>query len=216
MFATPVIERFSRIPPLVPFIFWVPTLLALSGWVAHRGLPPVAQLGLLAAGWLAWSLTEYLLHRYLFHYLGPRSWQRRLHFILHGVHHDFPRDRLRLVMPLTVSAPLGVLFFAGIDALAPRLVACALFVGFGCGYLCYDAVHYFTHHLPARRRIGKYLKRFHLLHHHTGVDGLYGVSSPLWDFVFGTQHFASSSRRPPVGGAAEATTHGSTRRPAAS
>jgi sterol desaturase/sphingolipid hydroxylase (fatty acid hydroxylase superfamily) len=89
-------------------------------------------------------------------------------------------------MPLGISIPVGLSFFLAADLLAPRPMACAAFVGFGIGYLCYDGIHYFTHHLRASSRVGKFLKRYHMVHHHTGVDGMYGVSQPLWDYVFAT------------------------------
>ena len=114
-----MIERFSRIHPATPFVFWLPVLAFLAFralFTLHVGA--VAFVGLVVAGVLLWTLTEYTLHRYLFHYVGPRPWQRRLHFILHGVHHDFPQDVGRLVMPLGVSIPIGVGFYVLFPACA--------------------------------------------------------------------------------------------------
>ena len=184
MFETPIIELFSRIHPFSPAAFWVPTLLLLLGYEHHRGVAPLHLVALVAVGWLAWSLTEYLLHRFVFHWIEGKPWQRRFHFIFHGVHHDFPQDAKRLVFPLGVSIPLGLVFFLGMDAAFARDTAIALFCGFGGGYIVYDGIHYFTHHLPARSALGKYLKRYHMVHHHAGVEGLWGVSVPLWDYVF--------------------------------
>ena len=184
MFETPLIEFFSRIHPLSPAAFWVPALLGLGGYELWSGVAPTRLALLVLGGWVAWSLTEYLLHRFVFHWIEGKPWQRRFHFIFHGVHHDFPQDPQRLVFPLGVSIPLGLVFFLAMDALLPRDVALGLFVGFGGGYLAYDGVHYFTHHLPARSALGKYLKRYHMVHHHAGVEGLWGVSQPLWDYVF--------------------------------
>lgn len=187
MFDTPLIEFFSRIHPVTAFLFWVPTIAFLAYWPLRNGMPIWRLAAWAAGGWLAWTLTEYLLHRYVFHYLRPSAGARRFHFVLHGVHHDFPQDVMRLVMPLGVSIPLGMTFFFLAYCVVPLGVAMASFAGFAGGYLLYDGVHYFTHHLRARTRLGKYLKRYHMVHHHTGVDGLYGVSQPLWDFVFGSQ-----------------------------
>lgn len=195
MFDTPLIEFFSRINPLSPFAFWLPVMGLLSYWVVAGGMAVGLFTLLVVAGWLAWTLAEYLLHRYVFHFVGPTGWMRRFHFIAHGVHHDFPQDAQRLVMPLGVSIPLGLLFFLFADLFLARPVACALLVGFGGGYLIYDGVHYFTHHLKARSRIGKFLKRYHMVHHHAGVEGLFGVSQPIWDYVFGTQHDRATRSR---------------------
>jgi sterol desaturase/sphingolipid hydroxylase (fatty acid hydroxylase superfamily) len=142
--------------------------------------------GLFVVGWLAWTLAEYVLHRFVFHWCGPQPWLRRFHFIFHGVHHDFPNDDKRLVMPLGVSIPVFLVFFLPCSALFGVPHTAAAMAGFGVGYLAYDGVHYFTHHMKARSRVGRYLKRFHMVHHFTGHDAKWGVSSPLWDVVFGT------------------------------
>jgi sterol desaturase/sphingolipid hydroxylase (fatty acid hydroxylase superfamily) len=186
MFDIPWIERISRIRPATPFVFWLPVL----GWLAVRaargGVGAVAFVALALGGVILWTLTEYLLHRFLFHYVGPRPWQRRMHFILHGVHHDFPNDPDRLVMPLGVSVPMGAVFYLLLRAaLGPALVDPA-FVGLGLGYLAYDGTHYAVHHAPMRSRWARRVKRHHMLHHHAEAGARWGVSSPLWDWVFGT------------------------------
>jgi dihydroceramide fatty acyl 2-hydroxylase len=193
MFDTPFIEFFSHIHPVSPFAFWLPALAAMLAWALSTGLSVVlALMVLVPLGALTWSLVEYLLHRYVFHFVGPKPWQRRFHFIFHGVHHDFPQDAKRLVMPLGVSIPIGLVFFLLADAAMPRPMACAYLAGMGLGYLAYDGIHYFTHHGKARSALGKFLKRYHLVHHHTGVEGKWGVTSPLWDFVFRTRGEPSS------------------------
>lgn len=196
MFETPLIERFSRIHPATPFVFWLPVLAALVAYSLWAGVAWWLVVATVAAGWLAWTLTEYLLHRYVFHFVGAEPYKRRFHFIIHGVHHDFPQDVDRLVMPLGVTIPLGLAFYLLMSMVAGPLHACPLFVGFALGYLAYDGIHYFTHHLPARGRVAKYLKRYHLVHHFTGHEAKWGVSSPLWDWVLGTMDAAPAG--PPV------------------
>lgn len=186
MFETPLIERFSRVHPVMPFVFWLPVLAYLGVRAGLNGVAAAAMVGLIVAGVLLWTLAEYLLHRYLFHYLGPRLWQRRMHFVIHGVHHDFPQDTDRLVMPLGASIPLGVLFYFGFRALLGPVLVDPLFVGYGLGYLAYDGTHYAIHHFRMSSRVGKWIKRHHMIHHHTGANARWGVSSPLWDWVFGT------------------------------
>jgi dihydroceramide fatty acyl 2-hydroxylase len=190
MFETPLIERFSRVHPAAPFAFWIPVLAFVGGRavVVSGGLS--APLGLFAAlvvaGFLAWTFVEYVLHRWVFHYLGPKPWQRRFHFIAHGVHHDFPQDATRLVMPLGVSIPLGAIFSTLFYlTLGPTLWG-PMFAGFGLGYLAYDGTHYAVHHWKLSSSVGRWLKRHHMLHHHTGLEARYGVSTPLWDVLFGT------------------------------
>ena len=186
MFETPLIERFSRVHPAAPFTFWIPVLMYfLYRGITHgMAVPTIA--GLVIAGALLWSLTEYVLHRWVFHYVGPKFVQRRMFFILHGVHHDFPQDATRLLMPLGVSIPIGVACYLLLRlALGPILVDPA-FSGFGLGYLAYDGTHFAVHHFRLTSRLGKWLKRHHMIHHHTGENARWGVSSPLWDWVFGT------------------------------
>jgi dihydroceramide fatty acyl 2-hydroxylase len=199
MFETPLIERFSRIHPATPFLFWIPILAfilvrANVAGAAGQGaeglggavLGAPAQIGLLLCGVLIWSLVEYGLHRYVFHYQGPKPWQRRVFFIIHGVHHDYPQDVGRLVMPLGASIPLAAVFYGLFHLVVGPVLLPPLFVGFGIGYLAYDGIHYAVHHFKMTSRIGRWLKRHHMVHHHTGEQARWGVSSPLWDYVFGT------------------------------
>lgn len=187
MFETPLLEFFSRIHPATPFLFWVPVLSwILVGAVREGSVHPAAIAGLVVLGALLWSLTEYLLHRFVFHAIGPRPWQRRFYFVAHGVHHDFPADKDRLVMPLGVSIPLGLAFYGLFRLLLGPVTVAPLFVGFGAGYLAYDGIHYAVHHFRLTSRLGRWLKRWHMVHHHTGEEARWGVTSPLWDWVFGT------------------------------
>ncbi len=186
MFETPLIERFSRVHPASPFLFWLPVL----GYAGYRtfinGVSGLTAAGLVALGLFLWTFTEYMLHRYVFHYTGPRPWQRRMHFLIHGVHHDFPSDATRLVMPIGASIPMGVGFYFLFRLIFGSTLVDPLFIGFGLGYLAYDGLHYAVHHFKMTSRLGKWLKRYHMVHHHTGEEARWGVSSPLWDWILGT------------------------------
>jgi sterol desaturase/sphingolipid hydroxylase (fatty acid hydroxylase superfamily) len=195
MFDTPFMEQFSRIHPATPFVFWVPVIALLIGWALHNGVGLGMLALLLFTGCLLWTFAEYMLHRYVFHFIGPEGWKRRFQFIFHGVHHDFPQDAGRLVMPLGVSIPIGLLFYLAMTLLVPELYALCLLSGFGVGYLSYDGIHYATHHARMKSRVGKYLKRYHMIHHHTGLEGMWGVSSPLWDWIFGTAEDLRDKRK---------------------
>jgi sterol desaturase/sphingolipid hydroxylase (fatty acid hydroxylase superfamily) len=186
MFETPIIERFSRVQPAQPFLFWIPVLSYFLYRSISHALGPAVIAGLLVGGTLAWSFTEYVLHRFVFHYVKPTHGVRRMYFILHGVHHDYPQDATRLLMPLGVSIPIGTAFFLIFRAILGTTLVDPAFVGFGIGYLLYDGTHYAVHHMRLTSRVGRYLKRYHMVHHHTGENARWGVSSPLWDWVFGT------------------------------
>ena len=187
MFESDFLEWFSRIHPITPFIAWLP----VAGFVLYRSfarhdLPIPAVLGILFLGILAWTLAEYVLHRYVFHWMKDTPRGRRIHFLLHGVHHDYPNDADRLVMPLGFSIPLSVVFYSLFHFAMTVRFGEPFFVGFVLGYLMYDGTHYAIHHFKQRTRLGKWVKRHHMLHHHLDHDGGFGVSSPLWDLVFGT------------------------------
>lgn len=187
MFDSDLLEKFSRIHPATPFVVWVPmvALMLYRSW-ARQDLPASAMACLAIAGVVTWTLAEYLLHRWVFHWTNGTAWGSRVHFLLHGVHHDFPHDKDRLVMPLLTSVPLAVIFYTAFYVTLGLQAAEPFFAGFVAGYLCYDGTHYAVHHFRQTSRIGKYVKRHHMLHHHADHEGGFGVSSPIWDFVFRT------------------------------
>jgi sterol desaturase/sphingolipid hydroxylase (fatty acid hydroxylase superfamily) len=163
MFESDFMEFFSRVHPVTPLVLYALFLL----------------------GVLLWTLTEYLIHRYIFHYEPKTRWGKQLHFVIHGVHHDYPSDARRLVMPPVISIPLAFCFY-GLFLLISGSLAPAVFAGFVFGYLCYDMLHYATHHLSMKRGVWFSLKQYHLRHHFKDDQVGYGISSPLWDYVFRT------------------------------
>jgi len=184
MFENEILERFSRIHPATPFVAWVPVVLFFLGRsVVRQELSLAAIAALFLGGMLAWTLAEYVLHRYVFHWTNQTAWGKRIHFLLHGVHHEYPSDKDRLVMPLLTSVPLAVIFYF-LFTFTLGKAAEAFFAGFTVGYLFYDGTHYYVHHFVPKWRWGKFLRRHHMTHHHADHDGGFGVSSPLWDLVF--------------------------------
>jgi len=141
---------------------------------------------------LLWTFAEYTLHRFLFHYKPRTPQQERIFFMFHGIHHAQPQDKTRLVMPFPVSVPLAALFYGLFYLILTVLLKAhqwvnPLMAGFVIGYLSYDLIHYATHHLPMHSGYAKYLKRYHMKHHYKDPYTRYGVSSPVWDWVFGTE-----------------------------
>jgi sterol desaturase/sphingolipid hydroxylase (fatty acid hydroxylase superfamily) len=133
-----------------------------------------------------WTLTEYWLHRVVFHFEPEEGLGARLHWIIHGVHHDHPNDPMRLVMPPSVSVPLSAMFLGLFVFAAGASWGVAAFSGFIAGYLAYDMLHYHTHHHVPRTRLGRKLRELHMRHHFQDHHAGYGVSAPYWDHVFGT------------------------------
>lgn len=184
LFKNPVLEYFSHIHPITPIIVFVPVLTILF----YFGLQEIGigyALVSFIFGILLWSLTEYIIHRWAFHYDPKSAIGKKVHFLVHGIHHDYPRDATRLVMPLLVSIPLAVFFYFLFQLIfGPYYLN--IFSGFIFGYVAYDSIHYATHHMDFKGKTGKFLKAYHLRHHYSDDHTAYGVSNPLWDFVFGT------------------------------
>ena len=186
MFQSNLLEYFTHIAWFTPLILYVPVAFWMLYLATARDIPPPLIAALVLGGLLIWTLVEYTMHRFVFHYEPRSAWGKKLHFMMHGVHHDYPSDATRLVMPPLVSVPLAVLFY-GLFCLLFGRAAPAVFAGLLIGYLFYDMLHYATHHLPMKKGVWLFLKRYHLRHHFQDDHAGYGVSSPLWDHVFRTR-----------------------------
>ncbi|MDQ6914416.1 MAG: sterol desaturase family protein [Actinomycetota bacterium] len=186
MFDADWLDRLSRVHHVVPLIIFVPAIGVLLALGVSGGIAALAFAGWLAAGWLTWTLTEYWMHRMIFHFEPEQGIGARLHWIIHGVHHDHPNDPLRLVMPPSVSVPLASLFF-GLFVLAVGTPAAYPFTaGFLAGYLVYDMLHYHLHHHVPTTRAGRWLRELHMRHHFQDDTRGFGISAPFWDVVFRT------------------------------
>jgi sterol desaturase/sphingolipid hydroxylase (fatty acid hydroxylase superfamily) len=185
MFESRFLDRLSRVHPSVPPIIFIPVIAVLFG-LGQEGTPAPAVVAWIVAGWVLWTLTEYWMHRLVFHFEPEDGIGARLHWIIHGVHHDHPNDPMRLVMPPSVSIP-GAAIFYGLFVLVLGLPAAHLLgAGFLGGYLAYDMTHFHLHHRRPRTRLGKLLYELHMRHHFQDDTRGFGVSAPFWDYVFGT------------------------------
>jgi sterol desaturase/sphingolipid hydroxylase (fatty acid hydroxylase superfamily) len=193
LFQSDFLEFFTHISPAVVTGFWLPIIalfLVYAIMTRPAGSPIFIPLGFIA-GLFLWTFAEYMLHRFVFHHKPTTPRQERIFFFFHGIHHAQPQVKTRLVMPFPVSLPMAFLFYGlfylilGVLLKIPQWVA-PLLAGYIAGYLAYDLIHYATHHFPMRGRVAKYLKRYHMQHHYKSPATRFGVSSPLWDWVFGT------------------------------
>lgn len=195
LFKSNFLEFFSHISPVTITIIWLPVALFFlirSIVLAPAGKFPVyIPLGFIL-GLFLWTLTEYTLHRFLFHFPAKSEKMQRIIFLFHGVHHAQPQCKTRLVMPPVVALPLAAILFGiyyliiGVILRAPQWVG-PVFSGSIIGYIIYDLTHYATHHFAMRKGYGKFIKRYHMQHHYKTPDARFGVSSPLWDYVFKTK-----------------------------
>jgi len=192
-------EYFSNTNWFIIPLIWLPVscYLALRCHSGGVSLPATSILMLLGVFW--WTLTEYVLHRFVFHlepyrnknsylsWLTDNSMYITAHFLLHGQHHKVPFDKGRLVFPPVPAAALVLLFRASFQFFCGNSIGDGLISGGLFGYVCYDMIHYFTHHgnIPKGSWLD-HVRRYHIGHHFNDPDSAYGISSQLWDIPFRT------------------------------
>jgi sterol desaturase/sphingolipid hydroxylase (fatty acid hydroxylase superfamily) len=187
MFDNRLLELASRVHPAVPPLLYLPVVtVCLVLAIGRENLGVLEVAGVFVLGLVFWTLAEYLLHRFVFHFEPDTRWGRRLHFIIHGVHHDYPHDPMRLVMPPSVSVPLATLVFLGFRLVLGPAWSLPFFAGFLIGYLIYDMTHFHIHHHRSDNKLSLALRRYHYRHHFQQSDRGYGVTSSFWDRVFRT------------------------------
>ncbi|MHB8470854.1 MAG: sterol desaturase family protein [Gaiellaceae bacterium] len=185
IFESRLLDRLTRVHPFVPVVIFLPAIVAFAALAFIEDSPIEAAPGLVA-GYGIWTLSEYWIHRVLFHFEPERGPGARLHWMVHGVHHDHPNDPMRLVMPPAVSVPLASLFFGGFVAVFSFPLVWSVAAGFFAGYLAYDMLHYALHHAKAKRGFARQLRELHMRHHFEDDRRGFAVSAPWWDVVFRT------------------------------
>ena len=187
VFRNDFMESLTHVHPIVPLLVWAPLVVFLL-WrgIAVHHIPVTEIAGLAALALLVWTLLEYTIHRFLFHAKAKRPLAKFIVFLVHGIHHEAPRDKTRLLMPPVPAAMLVAVLWP-LFSLFIRPPWIEPFMAFFLmWYLAYDYIHYATHHFPMRNRVARHVKRHHMEHHFKRSDRHFGVSSPLWDWVFRT------------------------------
>jgi sterol desaturase/sphingolipid hydroxylase (fatty acid hydroxylase superfamily) len=194
LFKSDFMEFFTHISPIAVTIIWTPVAIGFMVLeiLAKRGLGWGYMVLGFITGLILWTFSEYMLHRFLFHFEAKSERVKKIFYLFHGVHHHQPQCKTRLVMPPVVSIPMSVVMYGIMYLLFAVVLGLPHWLwpvmsGFTVGYLCYDLIHYATHHFAMRKGIWKALKRYHMQHHFKTPDARYGVSSPLWDVVFSTR-----------------------------
>jgi hypothetical protein len=186
MFDQVWLERLSVAHPAWPVAVYAPGGAAAIWQASRHGHTSAAIAVAYAAGLLLWTLVEYLTHRLSFHHVPTTRGQVAYGYLVHGVHHAYPDDSRRWVLPLVVTLPIaGALFW--VFGAAFGVFHLPVFAGFIHGYLVYDLLHYFIHSGRLPTPLGRYLRQYHLTHHFKSPDAHFGVSSPLWDVIFRTR-----------------------------
>ena len=187
MFKSDFLEAFSKVHFSVPLYIYLPVIsYFLYKSIMVFDIPELNIFYLVLLGIIVWSFTEYSLHRFVFHHQPKSPFGAKMHFIFHGVHHDYPSDSKRLVMPPSVSIPLAALFYFLFESILTRVMVAPFFVGFLTGYLFYDMTHYAVHHFNLHNRFWLAIKKHHMKHHYQDATKGFGVSSPVWDKIIGT------------------------------
>lgn len=201
MFESKLIDFFSRTHwSAIPIVFGPAALVPWIHGVYRVELGWTTSLLLALAGFSFWTLSEYWLHRLFFHWQPPGAWGERMHFLAHGVHHRWPKDRYRLVMPPAVGISTYLFSFLVFSAVFGSWVW-GFHPGFVLGYVFYDLTHYYLHHGHPKSERMKRLRRHHMLHHFRSQESRFGVSNMFWDGVFGTAQDGGPSRARDLGAA---------------
>lgn len=186
LFNNSVLEFLTRTHPLIITTMYL-TLGGFLIWYFSHIRPdvPVWKIILvLFSGYFSWTLAEYLMHRFLYHKSSDGSYNSRFKYMFHGIHHEYPNDHERLVLPPVPSLIIASLFL-GIFYLLMNNWGFLYATGFIWGYLSYMNVHYIIHRFQAPKRFSFWWS-FHTIHHFQQHDRAFGVTTSLWDRVFGT------------------------------
>ena len=191
------LEFFTKGHPLLIWGMYLPVLIFLPAYAHDTFAISLTRICLLyLSGIFCWTLVEYILHRFAFHNHPTSTWGKKMNYLIHGNHHEYPRDKQRLFMPPLPSLLIASCFFLlyygilGINALV-------FFPGFMLGYLLYASMHYAIHAWNPPFKWMKPLWRNHHLHHYKDGDKGFGVSSTLWDRVFGTMFDLKKEKEDP-------------------
>ncbi len=191
LFKNQYIEYLTKTHPLVIWGIYLPVIVFMfyySYLVLNLELTHV--LFIFFSGMFFWTFSEYMLHRFAFHFIAENERAMKIVYIIHGNHHEYPRDRERLFMPPVPSLILSSIIFSTMFFMAKWFGVTenifAFFAGFMLGYLIYGTMHYAIHAWNPPYKWMKPLWRNHHLHHYKNEQRGFGVSTTLWDRVFGT------------------------------
>jgi 4-hydroxysphinganine ceramide fatty acyl 2-hydroxylase len=193
LFTNRFLESLTRTNFAFPVIlFLVLSMLILIYGVASSEINVSGMIWLFPVGMIFFTLVEYLIHRFLFHFKADTEKEKNFQYLIHGVHHEFPKDKDRLVMPPLVTVLLAVVFYFIFKLIMGEGVF-VFFPGFISGYSVYLLIHFALHRYHPPKNFFKYLWKHHSLHHYKSEEGCYSVSFPFWDYIFGTMPAGKSS-----------------------
>lgn len=193
LFKNPILEKMTRTHIAVPLAIFSTFAIGLLVWsVQNTSLSTGTTIGMFFFGILAFTWVEYVTHRYVFHMKTYSAIRAKLQYTIHGVHHEFPKDKDRLAMPPLLSVTIATILLLFFRLIMGDL-AFSFLPGFIVGYAAYLGIHYMVHAFPPPKNVFKALWINHGIHHYKNGDLIYGVSSPLWDYIYGTMRERKSA-----------------------
>jgi sterol desaturase/sphingolipid hydroxylase (fatty acid hydroxylase superfamily) len=186
LFRNEYLEMLTKTHPLVIWGIYLPVMVYSLYYGGTRLDYSIGRLVLVfLGGMLFWTFFEYIMHRFIFHWVAENERARKIVYVMHGNHHEFPRDKERLFMPPVPSMIIASLIFFLLNWIMGGNVF-LFFPGFVLGYLLYGSMHYAIHAWNPPYKWMKPLWRNHHLHHYKDDHKGFGVSTTIWDCVFGT------------------------------
>lgn len=185
IFKNPFLEFLTKTTFPIHLIWYtaISTSLFIIGSVATT-TSITTKIALFGIGFLSWTLIEYIMHRFVFHFISENRFIQRFHHIFHGIHHDNPRDEKRTLMP-PLPGLLFALIYLSIGWLLLGMIGFFVISGLVLGYLTYSGLHYAIHVYKAPKAL-QFLWTHHLLHHYQQPERAFGVTTRFWDKVFRT------------------------------
>ena len=191
VFDNKFLEWITTTNHLVPFIIFIPVVIYFIGetiYFSYNGQldQPMYIIPLLFGAFILWTLMEYTIHRFFFHSNPKSDFGKKMLYVIHGAHHDYPNDSKRLVVPPIISLTGGVLLYWLAFTLFGRVYAAPFFGALVLAYLLYDWFHYVSHHVKIKNKYVRMLIKHHLEHHYQDPKNGYGFTTKVWDQLFNT------------------------------
>jgi len=186
LFKNPILEKLTHTHISLPLIIFSVISAALIYYgIIEKGFKTPEMILLFLGGLFFFTFVEYIMHRYLYHIPATSERKKKISYTMHGVHHDYPKDKSRLAMPPLLSLIVATVLFIIYRVFLGDFVF-GFLAGFLIGYAAYLAVHYSVHAFKVPNNFLKILWHHHSIHHYREPDRAFGVSSPLWDQIFRT------------------------------
>ncbi len=196
MFENKILNRLTQTHIATPIVMFFVYAIGLLWYTeVSTDIPALTVVLVFLLGVLGFTFTEYAVHRWVYHPPhGASEAYKDATYKLHGMHHDYPKDKKRLAMPPLVAIVLATSLLFLFELVLGEY-AFSYLAGFVVGYAMYLVVHYTVHIYPPPRNFLRALWVNHSIHHYSEDDVLFGVSQPLWDYVFGTMPHSEKDKR---------------------